>query len=150
MNYTSHDSVVLQVVIGGINVDFIAKGKNKTLRVRKSLLIFAVLIHIWANLHLVVPFSLGRPTQEVCSSHLEALVATSPVRFYTITSYVHYVTPGRKFYLLLFFKIPWVDWGRDHFSSPLLELIPAVMPCLNTVNTWWVSNSTVKSFYLDM
>lgn len=46
MNYTSHDSVVLQVVIGGINVDFIAKGKNKTLRVRKSLLIFAVLIHI--------------------------------------------------------------------------------------------------------
>lgn len=38
MNYTSHDSVLLQVVIGGINVDFIAKGKTKTLRVRTSLL----------------------------------------------------------------------------------------------------------------
>lgn len=36
MNYTSHDSVLLQVVIGGINIDFIAKGKTKTLRVRTS------------------------------------------------------------------------------------------------------------------
>lgn len=44
MNYTSHDSVLLQVVIGGINVDFIAKGKTKTLRVRTSLLKIAVLI----------------------------------------------------------------------------------------------------------
>lgn len=33
-DYTSHDALLPQVVIGGINVDFIAKGKAKTLRVR--------------------------------------------------------------------------------------------------------------------
>lgn len=97
MNPASHDSALLQVVIGGINVDFIAKGKTKTLRVRFSQLKIAVLIYRWTNLHLVVSFSSGRPTQEVCSSHLEALVATLPVRFYTITSHVHYLTPGLHF-----------------------------------------------------
>lgn len=45
--------------------------------------------------------------------------------------------PRLTFYRLLFFKTPWVDWGRDHFSSLLLELIPTVMPCLNNANTWW-------------
>lgn len=150
MNPTSHDSALLQVVIGGINVDFIAKGKAKTLRVRISQLKIAVLIYRWANLHLVVAFSSGRPTQEVCSSHLEALVATLLVRFFTITSHVQLPHPRLTFYRLLFFKTPWVDWGRELFSSPLLELIPAVMPCLNNANTWWVSISTVKSFYWDM
>lgn len=38
--------------------------------------------------------SLGRPTQEVCSSRLEESVATSPVRFYTIMSHVHGITLG--------------------------------------------------------
>lgn len=31
--YSAHSVVILQVVIGGINVDFIAKGKTKTLHV---------------------------------------------------------------------------------------------------------------------
>lgn len=142
MNYTSHDSVLLQVVIGGINVDFVAKGETKTLRVRTSLLRIAVLSHTLANSHLVVPSSLGRPTQDVCSSHLEALVATSLVRFYTITSHVHSISPDLNFAAcFFFFKTPWVGWAGDHFSSPLLELIPTAMPCLNTVNTWWVCNS---------
>lgn len=94
MQMTSRDSVLLQVVIGGINVDFIAKGKTQTLRVSTLLLKISVLNCARANSHLLVPFSLGRPTREVCSSHLEALVATSPVRFYTITSHVNYITLG--------------------------------------------------------
>lgn len=107
MNYTSHDSVLLQVVIGGINVDFVAKGETKTLRVRTSLLRIAVLSHTLANSHLVVPSSLGRPTQDVCSSHLEALVATSLVRFYTITSHVHSISPDLNFAAcFFFFKTP--------------------------------------------
>lgn len=31
--HSTHNAVLLQVVIGGINVDFIAKGKTKTLHV---------------------------------------------------------------------------------------------------------------------
>lgn len=79
--YTSHDALLLQVVVGGINIDFIAKGKTKSLRVRTSWLEITGLNDKLANVHLAVYFSLGRPTQEVCSSHLEAWVATSPVRF---------------------------------------------------------------------
>lgn len=33
VQYNTHNAVLLQVVIGGINVDFIAKGKTKTLHV---------------------------------------------------------------------------------------------------------------------
>lgn len=152
MDYTSWESVLLQVVIGGINVDFIAKGKTKTLRVRTSLLKIVGLLHIQyeQTYMFFVPFSLGKPTQEVCSSPVEALVVTSPVRFYTITSHVCFVTPGLNLTACFFFKSPWVDWGTKRFSSPLLEPIPAVMPCFNTVNRWWVCNCAVKSFYSDM
>lgn len=31
--YSTHNAVLSQVVIGGLNVDFIAKGKRKTLHV---------------------------------------------------------------------------------------------------------------------
>lgn len=92
-DYTSHDALLPQVVIGGINVDFIAKGKAKALRVRTWWLEITGLSPKLANSHLV-SFSLGRPTREVSSSHLGASVATSPVRSYTVTSSVHCFNPG--------------------------------------------------------
>lgn len=73
---------LVQVIIGGINVDFIAKGKTETLHVSISLQIY--LKHCCPqsenkNLRICLSFSLDRPTQEVCVSHLVVWEGTSLV-----------------------------------------------------------------------
>lgn len=68
-------TILLQVVIGGINVDFIAKGKTKALNVSfiYDMESATVVQRRWTRLSLrtpVISFSLDKLTQEVSVNHL--------------------------------------------------------------------------------
>lgn len=70
-HYT-HNAFLLQVVIGGINVDFIAKGKGEAIQV---IFPFGLDIHQHRSSESdgsngLSSLSSDRPIQEVCVSHL--------------------------------------------------------------------------------
>lgn len=135
-------AVLFQVVIGGINVDFIAKGKTKTLQV--SFIRNMIYPH-WEgpgdgfnNLSPSVRPDQPRKCLSIIrwcrSQHCWCVV----IWLYLCTCGLRLIASHTHAALVSSCKTLWVDWAIDPCSSQRLERTHTAMQCLTTVNIWYM------------
>lgn len=139
----TQSAVLFQVVIGGINVDFIAKGKTKTLKV--SLIRNTIYAHWEGTYEGLKNSSLSvRPDQpRKCvsiiwwcgSQHCWCVISW----LYLCTCSLCLIASHTHAAIVSSCKTLWAGWAIDPCSSQQLERTHTAMQCLTTVNIWYVS-----------